>query len=265
MLPAGSQAGQIELASLGLVYYLVQSACGWSRTAVTALAQGAVNGRGTIADYALLSDCHTSALVDRAGSIDWWCVPRFDSPSVLGRLLDPTAGHWSLCPFERFTSERGYVGDSLVLRTIFHTSSGDVAVTDALAFAAGARGHDIGLDSPHVLLRRVEGISGNVSMHSELAPRMEYGRTEPHLSAVDGEVWAEGGPVRLRYTGSAELGCSEGVVRGQFSVAAGESVEFRLSHEPAYGAPPGLEDVSIDDTVAGWESWSALHTSSAGP
>jgi GH15 family glucan-1,4-alpha-glucosidase len=194
-------------------------------------------------------------------------VPRFDSPSVLGRLLDAEAGHWSLCPAERFTSERAYVGDSLVLRTVFHTSSGDVAVTDALAFAAGARGHDIGLDSPHVLLRRVEGISGAVSMHSELAPRMEYGRTEPHLTVLNGEVCAEGGPVRLRYTGPAESDCSDGVVRARFSVAAGESVEFRLSYEPSYGSPPGpiAEAVSVDDTLAGWESWSALHTSYNGP
>ena len=226
-----------------------------------------VHGRPTIAEYAFLSDCQTSALVDRAGSIDWWCVPRFDSPSVLGRLLDAEAGHWSLCPAERFTAEHAYVGDTLVVRTVFHTSSGDVAVTDALAFAAGARGHDIGLDSPHVLLRRVEGISGAVSMYSELALRMEYGRTEPHLSALEGEITAEGGPVRLRYTGPAELNCSDGMVRAHFSVAAGESVEFRLGYEPSYGSPPALaaEAVSVDDTLAGWESWSALHTSYDGP
>ena len=194
-------------------------------------------------------------------------MPRFDSPSVLGRLLDADAGHWSLSPAEQYTSERAYVGDSLVLRTVFHTSSGNVAVIDALAFAAGARGHDIGLDSPHVLLRRVEGISGAVSMYSELAPRMEYGRTEPHLTVLEGEVRAEGGPVRLRYIGPAESDCSDGVVRAHFLVAAGESVEFRLSYEPSYGSPPGLaaEAVSVDDTVAGWESWSALHTSYDGP
>jgi GH15 family glucan-1,4-alpha-glucosidase len=234
---------------------------------VTAFAQTRTSGRSTIADCAFLSDCQTAALVDRAGSIDWWCVPRFDSPSVLGRLLDAEAGHWSLCPAEPFTSERAYVGNSLVMRTVFHTPSGDVAVTDALAFAAGARGHEIGLNSPHVLLRRVDGISGAVSMHSELAPRMEYGRTEPHLSGVDGEVRAEGGPVRLRYTGPAALDCSEGVVRAHFSVAAGESVEFRLSYQPSYGSRPGLaaEALSVDDTVAGWESWSALHTSYDGP
>lgn len=92
-----------------------------------------------IGDYDFLSDCHSAALVDGTGSIDWWCVPRFDSPSVLGRLLDAEAGHWSLRPASEFIAERQYVGNSLVLRALFRTSSGVVAVTDALALAAGAR------------------------------------------------------------------------------------------------------------------------------
>ncbi len=222
--------------------------------------------RAAIADYAFLSDCHSAALVDRAGSVDWWCVPRFDSPSVLGRLLGAEAGHWSLRPASDFTSERHYVGDSLVVRTLFRTPGGDVAVTDALALASGARGHDIGLNSPHVLLRRIEGVSGVVTMQFELAPRMEYGRTEPHLSALDGGVQAEGGPVRLRCTGSVQLNCSDAAVRSHFSIAAGETVEFGLSYQPSYGSPvASAEGVSIEDTVAGWESWSALHTSYDGP
>ena len=141
------------------------------------------------------------------------------------------------------------------------------AVTDALALAAGARGHDIGLVSPHVLLRRVEGLTDAVSMTTELAPRMEYGRTEPHLSAVHDGVQADGGPVRLRCTGPVELNCSDGVVRANFSVEAGEVVDLRLSCQPSFGSlseRTGAES-SIEDTVAGWESWSALHTSYDGP
>jgi len=219
-----------------------------------------------IADYGFLSDCHTAALVDRAGSVDWWCPPRFDSPSVLGRLLDDEAGHWSIRPAGQFTSERHYVGHSLVLRTVFRTPSGAVAVTDALALAAGARGHDIGLNSPHVLLRRLEGIAGEVPMHSELAPRMEYGRTEPHLSAVDDGVRAVGGPTVLTYTGPVGVIRSDGVVHANFSVAAGDTVDLRLTYQPTYGQPAGDgEGLSIADTLAGWESWSALHTSYDGP
>jgi GH15 family glucan-1,4-alpha-glucosidase len=163
-----------------------------------------------ISDHAFLSDCSSAALVDRHGSINWWCVPRFDSSSVLGRLLDPEAGHWKVQPATDFWSERHYVGDSLVLRTTFHTSSGAVAVTDALALAAGARGHDIGIGSPHVLLRRIEGVSGFVVMLSELAPRMEYGRTEPHLIPTEDGVRAMGGPTRLTCTGSIDMLCQDG-------------------------------------------------------
>jgi len=113
-----------------------------------------------IGDYGFLADCSSAALVDRHGSVDWWCVPRFDSPSVFGRLLGPEAGHWVLHPVAAFQSERSYVGNSLVLRTVFRTGAGEVAVTDALVFERGAREHEIGLASPHVLLRRVEGLRG---------------------------------------------------------------------------------------------------------
>jgi GH15 family glucan-1,4-alpha-glucosidase len=219
-----------------------------------------------ISDYAFLSDCSSAALVDRQGSIDWWCVPRFDSPSVFGRLLDPGAGHWTVQPTAEFTCEREYVGGSLVLRTVFRTTTGAVAVTDALALAAGARGHDIGLGSPHVLLRRIEGVSGSVAMCSELVPRMEYGRTEPHLSRVEGGVEATGGPARLTYTGPVEI-CSDGRVLAHFVVAAGDTVDLQLAYKATYGSGPGGagEQPSIHDTIAAWESWSALHNSYEGP
>ncbi len=220
-----------------------------------------------IADHAFLSDCSSAALVDGRGSINWWCVPRFDSPSVLGRLLDPEAGHWKVAPATEFTSERHYVGDSLVLRTTFRTSSGTVAVTDALVLAAGARGHAIGISSPHVLLRRIEGVSGVVAMLSELAPRMEYGRTEPHLTPTDDGVRAAGGPTCLTCTGPIDMVCLDGSARAAFTVAEGETVELRLAYERTYGSRPTAagEEASIDDTLAAWESWSALHTSYQGP
>lgn len=113
---------------------------------------------GLIGDYGFLSDCHSAALVDRGGSIDWWCVPRFDAPSVFGRLLDPDAGHWIVQPVGEFLSERRYLGRSLVIRTDSRTSMGAVSVTEALVLEQGARGHDIGFASPHALRRRVEGL-----------------------------------------------------------------------------------------------------------
>ena len=215
-----------------------------------------------IADYGFVSDCHSAALVDRHGSIDWWCVPRFDSASVFGRLLDPDAGHWSIRPVEDFDTERSYVGDSLVLRSAMRTAGGEVALTDAAAFRPGTRGHDLGLRSPHALVRRVEGISGEVAMDVDFAPRMEYGRTTPHLTQVDGQLVARGGPTRLTLTSSVPLRCTGGSARGHFVIAAGDVVEFRVQYRAAFDTEPADdvgEDVSVEDTVAAWQSWVDEH------
>ncbi len=214
-----------------------------------------------IADYGFLSDCHSAALVDRCGSVDWWCVPRFDSPSVLGRLLDPAAGHWTLRPVDEFTSERSYVGDTLVLRTVFRTSTGAASVTDALLLEPGAHGHEIGRGSPHVLMRRVEGRQGTVRMSTDLSPRMEYGRTEPHLRHVPGGAEAEGGPVALTLSTRVPLRLEDGCVLAEFDVAAGEVVDLRLSYAPTFGRAPDLAGVaSLEQTLEGWTSWTDQHT-----
>ncbi|MEX0713123.1 MAG: trehalase-like domain-containing protein, partial [Pirellulales bacterium] len=104
--------------------------------------------RPSVADYAFLSDSQSAAMVDRRGSIDWWSVPRFDSPSVFSRLLDPRAGHFSIRPSVPFTATRRYLPNTLVLETTFETDAGRVRLTDALALEPGARSHDIGLESP---------------------------------------------------------------------------------------------------------------------
>ncbi len=216
-----------------------------------------------IADYGFISDCHSAALVDRAGSIDWWCVPRFDSPSVFGRLLDADAGHWSIRPLDAVeATDRRYVGDTLVLRTAVRTSGGEVAVTELAALRPGARGHDIGREVPHELIRRVDGLSGSVAMEVEFAPRFEYGRAQPGLRVDADAVVARGGPVQLRLTSPVPLEVRDGAARGQFVVSAGEQVELRLRYEPAFGPVPpdqGGEEATLDDTRAAWQSWSDLH------
>ena len=153
--------------------------------------------RCPIADYGLLSDCNTAALVARDGSIDWLCLPRFDSPAVFARILDPDAGHWSITPAGGFTSERRYLDGSLVLETTFETDGGVVRLRDALVFAEGQRGHDIGLDAPHELCRSVEGVSGTVALDMELLPRPEFGLVRPLFRrTVDGGR-TFGGPNQL--------------------------------------------------------------------
>src|SRR5947209_8712421 len=108
-----------------------------------------------IADYGLLADCTSAALVDRSGSIDWLCLPHYDSPAVFSRLLDPAAGHWSITPTGAFAVERRYLPGPLVIETTFTSDTGVVRLTDALCFRPGQRGHDLGKAAPHELLRLV--------------------------------------------------------------------------------------------------------------
>src|SRR3954471_3102617 len=90
-----------------------------------------------IADYGLLADCNSAALVNRDGSIDWLCLPRYDSEAIFARLLDPDGGHWSIRPAGEYTVERRYVPGSLVIETTFTTATGVVRLRDAMAFAPG--------------------------------------------------------------------------------------------------------------------------------
>src|SRR4051812_31907661 len=110
-----------------------------------------------IADYALLSDCHSAALVSRSGSIDWLCFPRFDGPSLFGRILDDAAGHWSIRPVDGtpFGATRRYLDGTLVLETTFRSPSGAVTLTDALAVGRNERGHELGAGAVGAVLRRL--------------------------------------------------------------------------------------------------------------
>lgn len=217
---------------------------------------------GRISEHGFLADGHSAALVDRAGSVNWWCPPRFDAPSVFGRLLDDGAGHWSIRPVGGFTSTRSYLEDALVLRTVFRTATGTAAVTDALALEPGARGHDIGRRSPRVLVRVVEGLAGEVPMRVDYAPRFEYGRVRAYLSDADGVIGATAGSCRLELRANVPLTCGEGGASGRFTARAGSTHHFTLGYAPAYrGGMPALPDADevLADTVAAWRSWAGLH------
>src|SRR3954468_6941064 len=146
-----------------------------------------------IAEYALLSDRHSAALVGLDGSVDWLCFPRFDSPSVFGRLLGEAAGHWSLRVADMRTATRRYVDRTMVLETTYETDDGAAVVVEALAMGEGNRGHDLGKDAPHLLLRQVQCREGEVTVDVELVPRPEYGIVTPLVDVVDGGVVARGG------------------------------------------------------------------------
>ncbi len=217
-----------------------------------------------IADYGLLSDCASAALVGRDGSVDWLCWPRFDSPALFARLLDPAAGHWSIRPDNADRVERRYLPGTLVIETTFTTGAGVVRLTDALVFAEGQRGHEIGLDAPHELLRLVEGVSGAVELALELAPRPEYGLVRPLFRASDGGGRTFGGPNQVVVRAGVPVAIEDATMRASFAVAAGETVGFALRWAPAEARSPTATDPArvaarIADAVAGWRSWEEQH------
>lgn len=220
-----------------------------------------------ISDYGFLSDCRSGALVGRDGSIDWWCPDRFDSPSVFGRILGPRAGHWLLAPVAAgqpaHRVERSYRPDTLVLRTVHHTPEGSVAVTDALAAELGARGHQLGMNSPAVLVRVVEGLSGRVRMQLDCCPRPDYGLLTPYLhDQPDGGVLAACGSVTLTLRcADLPLRAGKDRVRHDFEVTAGDVVGFDLAYAQAYGDPPArLEPaIALAETVQAWEAYREPH------
>ena len=215
-----------------------------------------------IADLALLSDCQSAALVARDGTLVWWAAPRFDSTSAFAQLLDPDAGHWSIRPRGRFEAERRYLDGTLVLETTMRAASGTLRLTDALAFAPGARGHELGIDVPHALVRTVEALGGDVELEVELVPRLEYGLAVPRLIASDGGIATLGGPERLFLRGDRELEADGGSASATLTLRAGERAGWVLHRiAGAYAQPPDPIDPheTLADAVAAWRSWSETH------
>ncbi len=217
-----------------------------------------------IASYGLLSDCNSAALAGSDGSIDWLCLPRFDSPAVFARILDPDAGHWSIAPAGPFESERRYLDGSLVLETTFTTETGRVRLRDALAFAPGQRAHELGLDAPHELLRRVEGLSGTVEVVVELAPRPEYGLVRPLFRQTEDGGRTFSGPNQVTVRAGVPVEVEDGTLRASFSLAEGEQAGFALRWIPTAetgvdATAPGKVGARIEDVLEGWRSWEADH------
>jgi alpha,alpha-trehalase len=222
-------------------------------------------GSRPIADYALLADCNSAALVSRDGSIDWLCLPRYDSPAIFAWLLDDDGGHWSIRPSGSFASERSYSLGTLVIETMFETDTGAVRVRDAMALAQGQRGHDLGFDAPHEILRSVEGISGEVELTMELAPRPEYGLVTPLFRLEDGGGRTFGGPNRIAVRSGVPAEIEDGTMRATFAVSEGERVGFSLRWTPVeHPEPPRPTEAGevadrVDDTAEAWRSWGDEH------
>ncbi len=223
----------------------------------------------SINDYGLLSDCQGSALVSREGSIDWACTPRFDSPSMFARILDPAAGHWRIGPTGEASMSRAYLPATMVLRTRFDCPTGVVELTDAMAFGPDERGHHIGHGSPHVIVRRLEGIRGSVECELDLRVRSEYGLTRPSWEMHHGCHTTRGGPHASVVSSDLAITVERGDLHAVVEVAEGDVLSTVMQvASPFVDQPDALDHDEMDDllqrTIAGWRSWSALHQSYVG-
>jgi GH15 family glucan-1,4-alpha-glucosidase len=224
-----------------------------------------------IADHAFLSDRHSCALVDRGGTVVWLCFPRFDGPAVFAALLDDDAGHWSVQPEAEWTATRRYAGRSLALETTFRTAAGELRLTDAMGLGPDNDGHRLGTDVPHVLVRRLACISGEVEVLVDYRPRPEYGLIAPLLSHLDGGVAARGGADWLVLTLPAAATLEDGRARARLHLRAGDVLHLALQRstlgDPVSAHVWSQEELAelLDRTLGSWESWSELHQAYDGP
>ncbi len=223
-----------------------------------------------IADLAFLSDRHSSALVSRSGSVEWLGFPRFDSPTVFGRLLGQDAGHWQIHSSSTTSISRKYLPQSLVMETTFTTTSGRLVVTDLLALGPDNGGHRLGTDVPHLLIRRVACPEGEVEVVVDYSPRPEYGLVVPLLRQVNGGVTGRGGAEELVLSCPFHLQVADGRATGRCTLSAGDQHHLALhrSSLEERGAriwEPDELAAQVANTIDAWSSWSSLHQSYAGP
>jgi len=224
-----------------------------------------------VAEHAFLSDCGSAALVTREGSVDWLCLPRFDSPPVLGRLLDDDAGYLLLRPADpAAVAERRYLPHTLVLETTWTCPTGQLVVLDALALAEHERGHHLGRTSPGVLLRRAWCTAGSVEVALEFSPRPEFGLVYPQLICEPGGVRTRGGSTVLLLSTTVPLTVEGATASGTARLNEGGELTVALEQAGAWGPAPRPWSPrkirrQLIETEKGWRSWSALHQRYDGP
>ncbi len=207
-----------------------------------------------IADYGMIGDCEAAALVSRNGSIDWLCLPRFDSDSCFAALLgEPKDGRWQIAPQATAkVTDRRYREGTLILETTFTNSEGSVRLIDFMPPKGQASD----------VIRIVVGIEGRVKMRSELVIRFDYGRAVPWVSRLEnGVLRAIAGPNMLLLSTPVSLRGEDMKTIGEFTVAAGDQVPFVLTNAPSYQPIPVMPDPfsALDDTEQFWRKWSSTY------
>ncbi len=212
-----------------------------------------------VEDYAVIGDTHTAAIVGRDGSIDWLCLPRFDSASCFARLVgDERNGYWRIAPSAspkpgrgeplRATSRR-YVDGTLVLETEFQLESGTVRVTDCMPVR----------ERLPEIVRVVECTSGRVEMRMDLCVRFGYGSVVPWARRLDGLLTTVAGPDALALWTPVHTHGEDMTTVAEFSVSAGQRVPFVLSWYPSHEQPARPVDghYGVQETIEWWQAWSS--------
>lgn len=219
-----------------------------------------------IGEYALISDCHSAALISRAGSIDWCLLDRFDGRPVFARLLDwERGGHFQIAPERACEVEREYCGESNVLRTRFHTERGVLELTDFMP-VDGGDSEDEGSAEPvahHQVLRHVRCTDGRICVLVDFAPRFDYGTTVPRIERhSDGAVVVYGGADALLF--QCDMGiepADEGSCHATAELAAGDEIRIALTRYAAHrlqdAKPLSASDFEerLRSTIRFWSRW----------
>jgi GH15 family glucan-1,4-alpha-glucosidase len=203
-----------------------------------------------IEDYALIGDLQTAALVERGGSIDWLCFPRFDSGACFAALLGSAEnGRWLLAPEGDATSSRRYLHDTLVLETTWTTPDGDVRIFDFMPPR----------DKAPDVVRIVEGVRGRVAMRSELVIRFDYGHIVPWVRRVDDSRYAVAGPDALCFRTPATTRGENMRTLSEFAIEEGERLPFTLTWYPSHEREPAWLDpeAALAETESFWREWNA--------
>jgi len=207
-----------------------------------------------IEDYGIIGDTHAAALVGRNGSIDWLCLPRFDSDACFAQLLgDKSHGYWRIAPAtDDYQVRRRYRGDTLVLETEFETADGVAKVVDCMPIRE---------NHPQVV-RMVEAVHGEVAMRMDLVIRFGYGSMIPWVRRTDGLLCAVAGPDALSLWTPIGTRGEDMTTVADFTLSGTEHVPFVLTWYPSHETPPRPVDASyaVHDTQMWWEDWAATCT-----
>jgi len=213
-------------------------------------------------DYALIGDTHSAGLVSKRGSIDWLCLPRFDSPSCFAAILDADdGGRWVISPADPAAkASRSYRDDSMVLETTFHSDEGTATLIDCLAVGEGEEATwSPSLPVPDLVVRIVRGERGSSTFDTEFAPRFDYGSIVPWIRKHGDAIECVGGADALDLYSSVPLEVDGGSARGRFSIDEGETVTFIAAYHPSHiaaaTAVPDDPSRLVEQTDQFWRHW----------